>query len=193
MRRVVVTGVGALTPIGLDAPTYWKSLLEGVSGADYITKFDASQFRTRFACEVRGFDPTAYIDRREARKMDLFTQYALVVADEAIRDAGLDRASLDKDMVGVIFASGIGGLQTFIEEMRGYVPGSPPRFNPFFIPKMIIDIAAGHISIKYGFRGPNYATVSACASSSHAIIDGFFAGEVGYGRCDDCRGERSGH
>lgn len=173
MRRVVVTGVGALTPIGLDAPTYWQNLLAGISGADYITRFDASQFRTRFACELKGFDPTVYIDRREARKMDAFTQYALVAADEAIRDAGLEKASIDKDAVGVIFASGIGGLHTFIEEMRGYTPGVPPRFNPFFIPKMIIDIAAGHISIKYGYRGPNYATVSACASSANAIVDGF--------------------
>ncbi|MCX7606654.1 MAG: beta-ketoacyl-ACP synthase II [Bacteroidia bacterium] len=173
MRRVVVTGVGALTPIGLDAPTYWENLLRGVSGADYITRFDASQFRTRFACELKGFDPAAYIDRKEARKMDAFTQYALVAGDEAIRDAGLDKAHIDKDSVGVIFASGIGGLHTFIEEMRGYTPGVPPRFNPFFIPKMIIDIAAGHLSIKYGYRGPNYATVSACASSSHALADGF--------------------
>ncbi len=179
MRRVVVTGVGALTPIGLDAPTYWQNLLQGVSGADYITKFDASHFRTRFACELKGFDPTAYIDRREARKMDAFTQYALVSAEEAIQDAGLLKGSLDKDAVGVIFSSGIGGLQTFIEEMRGYTPGVPPRFNPFFIPKMIIDIAAGHISIKYGFRGPNYATVSACASSSHAIADGFLLIQAG--------------
>lgn len=173
MRRVVVTGIGALTPIGLDAPSFWEALLRGVSGADYITKFDASHFRTRFACELKGFDPGAYIDRREARKMDAFTQYALVVADEAMRDAGLDKAPVDKDSVGVVFSSGIGGLHTFIEEMRGYTPGMPPRFNPFFIPKMIIDIAAGHISIKYGFRGPNYATVSACASSSNAIADGF--------------------
>lgn len=173
MRRVVITGVGALTPIGLNAPAFWDGLLKGVSGADFITKFDASQFRTRFACELKGFDPTQFIDRREARKMDAFTQYALVAADEAIRDAGLDKANVDKDAVGVVFASGIGGLYTFMEEMRGYAPGQPPRFNPFFIPKMIIDIAAGHISIKYGYRGPNYATVSACASSSHAIADGF--------------------
>lgn len=173
MRRVVITGVGALTPIGLNAPAFWDGLLKGVSGADFITKFDASQFRTRFACELKGFDPTQFIDRREARKMDAFTHYALVAADEAIRDAGLDTANVDKDAVGVVFSSGIGGLYTFIEEMRGYTPGQPPRFNPFFIPKMIIDIAAGHISIKYGYRGPNYATVSACASSSHAIADGF--------------------
>lgn len=173
MRRVVVTGLGALTPIGLDVSSFWDGLLKGVSGADYITRFDASQFRTRFACELKGFDPVSYIDRREARKMDAFTHYALVAADEAIRDAGLESGAIDKDAVGVIFSSGIGGLHTFIEEMRGYAPGVPPRFNPFFIPKMIIDIAAGHISIKYGYRGPNYATVSACASSSHAIADGF--------------------
>jgi 3-oxoacyl-[acyl-carrier-protein] synthase II len=173
MRRVVVTGVGALTPIGLSAPTYWEALLQGVSGADYITKFDASQFRTRFACELKGFDPLQYIDRREARKMDSFTQYAIVAGNEAIQDAGLLNGSLDKDGVGVIMASGIGGLYTFIEEMRGYRPGEPPRFNPFFIPKMIIDIAAGHISIQHGFRGPNYATVSACASSANAIADGY--------------------
>jgi 3-oxoacyl-[acyl-carrier-protein] synthase II len=173
MRRVVVTGVGALTPIGLSAPTYWEALLQGVSGADYITKFDASHFRTRFACELKGFDPLQYIDRREARKMDSFTQYAIVAGNEAIQDAGLLNGSLDKDGVGVIMASGIGGLYTFIEEMRGYRPGEPPRFNPFFIPKMIIDIAAGHISIQHGFRGPNYATVSACASSANAIADGY--------------------
>ena len=173
MRRVVVTGVGALTPIGLSAPTYWEALLQGISGADYITKFDASQFRTRFACELKGFDPLQYIDRREARKMDSFTQYAIVAGNEAIQDAGLLNGSLDKDGIGVIMASGIGGLYTFIEEMRGYRPGEPPRFNPFFIPKMIIDIAAGHISIQHGFRGPNYATVSACASSANAIADGY--------------------
>ncbi len=173
MRRVVVTGVGALTPIGLSAPTYWEALLQGISGADYITKFDASQFRTRFACELKGFDSLQYIDRREARKMDSFTHYAIVAGNEAIQDAGLLNGSLDKDGVGVIMASGIGGLYTFIEEMRGYRPGEPPRFNPFFIPKMIIDIAAGHISIQHGFRGPNYATVSACASSANAIADGY--------------------
>lgn len=173
MRRVVVTGVGALTPIGLSAPTYWEALLQGISGADYITKFDASHFRTRFACELKGFDPLQYIDRREARKMDSFTQYAIVAGNEAIQDAGLLNGSLDKDGVGVIMASGIGGLDTFIEEMRGYRPGEPPRFNPFFIPKIIIDIAAGHISIQHGFRGPNYATVSACASSANAIADGY--------------------
>jgi len=173
MHRVVVTGVGALTPIGLSAPTYWEALLQGISGADYITKFNASQFRTRFACELKGFDPLQYIDRREARKMDSFTQYAIVAGNEAIQDAGLLNGSLDKDGVGVIMASGIGGLYTFIEEMRGYRPGDPPRFNPFFIPKMIIDIAAGHISIQHGFRGPNYATVSACASSANAIADGY--------------------
>jgi len=173
MRRVVVTGVGALTPIGLSAPAFWKALLEGVSGADYITKFDASLFRTRFACELKGFDPLQYIDRREARKMDSFTHYAIVAANEAIQDAGLLNGKVDKDTVGVIMASGIGGLYTFMEEMRDYKPGQPPRFNPFFIPKMIIDIAAGHISIQHGFRGPNYATVSACASSANAIADGY--------------------
>lgn len=179
MRRVVVTGLGALTPIGLDVASFWEGLLKGVSGADYITKFDASQFRTRFACELKGFDATNYIDRREARKMDAFTHYAIVAADEAIKDAGLDTASIDKDAVGVIFSSGIGGLYTFMEEMRNYTPGAPPRFNPFFIPKMIIDIAAGHISIKYGYRGPNYATVSACASSANAIADGFLLIQAG--------------
>jgi 3-oxoacyl-[acyl-carrier-protein] synthase II len=173
MRRVVVTGVGALTPIGLSAPAFWKALLEGVSGADYITKFDASLFRTRFACELKQFDPLQYIDRREARKMDSFTHYAIVAANEAIQDAGLLNGKVDKDAVGVIMASGIGGLYTFMEEMRDYKPGQPPRFNPFFIPKMIIDIAAGHISIQHGFRGPNYATVSACASSANAIADGY--------------------
>ncbi|MGQ9863980.1 MAG: beta-ketoacyl-ACP synthase II [Bacteroidia bacterium] len=174
MERVVVTGVGALTPIGLDASTFWQNLLAGVSGAAPITKFDASRFRVRFACELKGFDPQAHIDRRELRKMDTFVHYALVAADEAIRDARLLEGPLDKDRVGVIVGSGIGGLNTLIEEFRTYFQGDgTPRFNPFFIPKLIIDIAAGHISIKYGFRGPNYATVSACATSAHALGDAF--------------------
>ncbi|MCS7161974.1 MAG: beta-ketoacyl-ACP synthase II [Bacteroidia bacterium] len=174
MRRVVVTGLGALTPIGLDVKSYWEALLQGVSGADYITRFDPSPFRTHFACELKGFDASKYIDRRELRKMDAFSHYAIVAADEAIGDAGLPQASIDKDSVGIIFASGIGGLYSFMEEIKAYTQsGGTPRFSPFFIPKMIIDIAAGHISIKYGYRGPNYATVSACTSSANAIADGF--------------------
>jgi 3-oxoacyl-[acyl-carrier-protein] synthase II len=175
MKRVVVTGMGALAPIGNTLQDYWKGLVEGVSGADLITHFDASKFKTRFACELKGYDPANYFDRKESRKMDRYAQYALVAADEAVKDAGLDPEATDKDRSGVIWASGIGGIETFLEEVRGYVTGDgTPRFSPFFIPKMISDIAAGLISIKYGFRGPNFATVSACASSTNAIIDAYF-------------------
>jgi len=175
MRRVVVTGMGALTPIGNNLQDYWKGLVEGVSGADLITHFDASKFKTRFACEVKGFDPANYFDRKESRKMDRYAQYAFVAADEAVKDAGLDPGSTDKDRSGVIWASGIGGIETFLKEVKGFVTGDgTPRFSPFFIPKMISDIAAGLISIKYGFRGPNFATVSACASSTNAIVDAYF-------------------
>lgn len=171
-RRVVVTGIGAITPVGNTAHDYWRGLVDGVSGADAITLFDASKFRTRFACEVKGFDPTAHMDRKEARKLDRFTQLAVVSSDEAIADAGISKDTVDPDRTGVIFSSGIGGLVTFQEEVMAYAKGDgTPRFNPFFIPKMILDIAAGHISMRHGFRGPNFAVVSACASSTHAIIE----------------------
>lgn len=163
-----------MTPIGNNVGEYWHALSNGVSGADYITHFDASKFRTRFAAEVKNFDILQHMDRKEARKMDPYTHYALVTAEEAFRDSGLDLEKIDTDRAGVIWGSGIGGILTFFEEVSSYVKGDgTPRFNPFFIPKMIGDIAAGYISIKYGFRGPNYATVSACASSNNAIIDAF--------------------
>jgi 3-oxoacyl-[acyl-carrier-protein] synthase II len=172
LKRVVVTGIGAITPVGNTAHDYWKGLVDGVSGADLITLFDASKFKTRFACEVKGFDPTSHMDRKEARKVDRFTQLAIVASEEAIRDAGISKDSVDPDRTGVIFSSGIGGLVTFQEEVMAYAKGDgTPRFNPFFIPKMILDIAAGHISMRHGFRGPNFAVVSACASSTHAIIE----------------------
>ena len=174
LRRVVVTGLGALTPIGNNVGEYWQSLSNGVSGADHITRFDASKFRTRFAAELKGFDILQHMDRKEARKMDPYTHYALVTAEEAFLDSGLNLEKIDTDRAGVIWGSGIGGILTFFEEVAGFIRGDgTPRFNPFFIPKMIGDIAAGYISIKYGFRGPNYATVSACASSNNAIIDAF--------------------
>ncbi len=173
-KRVVITGIGALTPIGNNFREYWDGLKNGTSGAAPITRFDASLFKTKFACELKGFDPTNFMDRKEARKVDPFVQYALVAADEAIKDSNLDLASLDHDRVGVIWGSGIGGLLTFQEEVKAFARGDgTPRFNPFFIPKMIPDLSAGHISIKYGFRGPNYATVSACASSTNSIYDAF--------------------
>ncbi len=172
LKRVVVTGLGALTPIGNNVTDFWNGLLNGVSGADFITQFDAEKFRTRFACEVKNFKAEDFIDRKEARRLDRFSQFAIVCSDQAIADANLDQDSINKDRVGVIWASGIGGLNTFQEEMEGFFAGDgTPRFNPFFIPKMISDIAAGHISMKHGYRGPNYCTVSACASSSHAIMD----------------------
>jgi len=171
-RRVVVTGLGALTPIGNTLEEFWDGIKNGKSGAAPITLFDASNFKTQFACEVKNFDPSAYFDRKEVRKMDRFSQFAMVAADEAIRTSGLGDFEFDPDRVGVIFGSGIGGLITFQEEVRNFVQGNgTPRFNPFFIPKMISDIAAGNISIKHGFRGPNFCTVSACASGTHAIID----------------------
>ena len=172
LKRVVVTGIGAITPIGNSVDEYWNGLITGVSGADRITLFDASKFRTQFACEVKGFDPVAYLDRKEARKVDRFTQLAIVSSDEAIKHAGISADNVDPDRVGVIFSSGIGGLITFQEEVMAYAKGDgTPRFNPFFIPKMILDIAAGHISMRHGFRGPNFAVVSACASSTHALIE----------------------
>ena len=174
LRRVVVTGLGALTPIGNTVQEYWNGLINGVSGAAPITYFDASKFKTQFACELKGFNVEDFIDRKEARKMDRYAQYAMVASDEAVIDANFDFDTLDKDRIGVIWGSGIGGLETFQIEMLNFAAGDgTPRFNPFFIPKMISDIACGHISIKYGFRGPNFATVSACASSTNAIIDAF--------------------
>ncbi len=174
LRRVVVTGLGALTPIGNTTGEFWEGLVNGVSGAAPITKFDASQFKTQFACEVKNFDVEQFLDKKEARKVDQFTQYALVTADEAIRDSGLDVTKIDSNRAGVIWGSGIGGLQTLQEEIVGFATGDgTPRYNPFFIPKMIVDICAGHISIKYGFKGPNFVTVSACASSTNALIDAF--------------------
>jgi 3-oxoacyl-[acyl-carrier-protein] synthase II len=171
---VVVTGLGALTPIGNTTPEYWQGLTGGVSGAAPITHFDATHFKTQFACELKNFDPLNHFDRKEARKMDAFSQYAMVTADEAIRDSGLLLDQLDLDSVGVIWSSGIGGMLTFQEEMTAYTHGNgTPRFNPFFIPKLIADISSGLISMKYGFRGANYVTVSACASSTNALIDAF--------------------
>lgn len=180
-RRVVVTGLGALTPIGNTVPDFWEGLVSGTSGATPITRFDASKFKTQFACELKGYDPSNHFDRKEARKMDLFAQYAVVAADEAILDAKLDLDTLDKDRAGVIWGAGIGGLETFQNEVLSFAAGDgTPRFNPFFIPKMIPDIAPGMISIKYGLRGPNFATVSACASSANAIIDALNYIRLGY-------------
>jgi 3-oxoacyl-[acyl-carrier-protein] synthase II len=174
LKRVVVTGIGALTPLGKTLDEYWDGLTNGVSGADFIKQFDCSKFKTRFACEVKDFDPTTYLDKKEARKIDRFTQFALVVSDQAVQDAGINKDNVDVDRVGVIFASGIGGLITFQEEVVNFANGDgTPRFNPFFIPKMILDIAAGQISMRHGFRGPNFAVVSACASSTNAIIDAY--------------------
>jgi 3-oxoacyl-[acyl-carrier-protein] synthase II len=174
LKRVVVTGLGALTPLGKTVEEYWQGLAEGVSGCDFIKQFDCSKFKTRFACEVKDFEPTNYLDRKEARKIDRFTQFALIASDEAVKDAGINKDNVDVDRVGVIFASGIGGLITFQEEVVNFALGDgTPRFNPFFIPKMILDIAAGQISMRHGFRGPNYAVVSACASSTNAVIDAF--------------------
>ncbi|WP_299818858.1 beta-ketoacyl-ACP synthase II [uncultured Pontibacter sp.] len=174
LKRVVVTGLGALTPLGNTVSEYWNGLINGVSGAAPITRFDATKFKTQFACEVKGYDAEKYFDRKEARKMDLFSQFAMVVADEAVTDANLVEGNYDPDRVGVIWGSGIGGLRTFQEECVNFANGDgTPRFNPFFIPKMIADISAGHISIKYGFRGPNFVTVSACASATNAILDSY--------------------
>jgi 3-oxoacyl-[acyl-carrier-protein] synthase II len=174
MRRVVVTGLGAITPIGNNVQDFWNALVNGESGSDWITHFDTEKFKTKFACEVKNYNPQDYFDRKEVRKLDPYAQYAMIAAHEAYLDAGLDNAELDKDRAGVIWASGIGGIETFKNEIEGYLANErTPRFSPFFIPKMISDIAAGHLSMKYGYRGPNYATVSACASSTNAIIDAF--------------------
>ncbi|MGE0088415.1 MAG: beta-ketoacyl-ACP synthase II [Bacteroidales bacterium] len=171
-KRVVITGIGAITPIGNNIEEYWNNLINGVSGSDIITHFDPTKFKTRFACEVKNFDPNQHFDRKEAKKLDLFAQYALVAAEQAIQDSKLDLNVIDHDKAGVIWGSGIGGIQTFLEEVKSYSTGDgTPRFSPFFIPKMISDIASGHISMKYHFRGPNFTTVSACASSTNALID----------------------
>ncbi|WP_293301044.1 beta-ketoacyl-ACP synthase II [Pedobacter sp. UBA4863] len=174
LKRVVVTGLGALTPIGNSVPEFWEALTNGVSGAAPIKSFDTEKFKTKFACEVKNFNPEDYLDRKEARKLDPFVQYALVATEEAVKDGGYDFSKLDTNRIGVIWGAGIGGLKTFLDEVTNFAKGDgTPRYNPFFIPKMIIDIAPGHISMKYGLRGPNFATVSACASSTNAMIDAF--------------------
>ncbi len=181
IKRVVVTGLGALTPIGNTIEQYWNGLVNGVSGAAPITHFDAAKFKTRFACELKDFDVKQFIDRKEARKMDKFSQYAMIATDEAISDSNLDLEKINRDRVGVIWGAGVGGLETFQNEVLNFAAGDgTPKFNPFFIPKMIADIAPGQISIKYGFRGPNFATVSACASSSNALIDALNYIRLGY-------------
>lgn len=183
LKRVVVTGLGALTPIGNNISEYWDGLKNGKSGSAPITYFDTEKFKTKFACEIKNYDPLNYFDRKEARKLDRFAQYALVASDEAIQDAGLEIEKLDKFRVGVIWGAGIGGLETFQEEVLNFAAGDgTPRFNPFFIPKMIADIAPGHISIKHGFMGPNFTTVSACASSANAMIDSL--NYIRLGHCD---------
>lgn len=174
VKRVVVTGIGALTPIGNNVPQYWESLCSGVNGAATITRFDISKFKTNIACEVKNFDPFNYFDKKEVKKLDLYAQYGIVAADEAITDAGINKNNTNYDEVGVIFSSGIGGITSFFEEVKSHCEGDGvPRFSPFIIPKLLPDITAGHISIKYGFRGPNFAIVSACASSANSIIEGF--------------------
>src|SRR5256714_1856602 len=174
LKRVVVTGMGAITPLGNSITEYWNNLRNGVSGADFITQFDATKFKTRFACEIKNFEPTNFLDRKEARKLDRFTQTAVVASDQGVQDAGIDKDNVNVDRVGVVYASGIGGLITFQEEVTNFAKGDgTPRFNPFFIPKMILDIAAGHISMRHGFRGPNFSVVSACASSTNAMMEAF--------------------
>ena len=181
LRRVVVTGRGALTPIGNNIKEYWEGLKNGVSGSDWVTRFDTEKFKTKFGCEVKNFDPSEHFDRKEQRKLDPFTQYALVATAEAIQDANIDKDALDVDRTGVIYTSGIGGMTTYQTELMDFFKGDgTPRFSPFFIPKLIADITAGQISMKYGFRGPNFATVSACASSTNAIIDAFTYIRIGY-------------
>ncbi len=174
LKRVVVTGMGAITPLGNSITEFWNNLRNGVSGCSMITNFDAAKFKTRFACEIKNFEPTNFLDKKEARKLDRFTQTAVIASDQAVQDAGIDRDNVNVDRVGVIFASGIGGILTFQEEVMNFAKGDgTPRFNPFFIPKMILDIAAGHISMRHGFRGANFAVVSACASSTNAMMEAF--------------------
>ena len=174
LKRVVVTGMGAITPLGKTVDEFWENLINGVSGAAPITRFDTTHFKTKFACEIKNYNPTDYFDRKEIRKLDPFAQYAMIAADQAIKDSNLNLDKLDPDSAGVIWGAGIGGIITFLKETSDFAKGNGvPRFSPFFIPKMIADIAPGHISMKYGFRGPNYGTVSACASSTHAIGDAY--------------------
>jgi len=192
LKRVVVTGLGALTPLGNDIPSYWDGLVNGVSGAGFIKQFDVTKFKTKFACELKDFNPENYFERKEARKLDRFSQIALVAADEAVKAARLTEDGIDRDRVGVIWGSGIGGMITFIEEMKNFSAGDgTPRFNPFFIPKLILDIASGHISMKYGFRGPNFATVSACASSTNALIDALMYIRLGKADAIVCGGSEA--
>ncbi len=192
MRRVVVTGLGALTPIGLSVPEFWDSLVKGVSGAAPITYFDASKAKTQFACELKNFDGSAYFDRKEIRKYDPFSQYGIIASDEAVKDCGANFDTLDKDRIGVIWASGIGGIHSFQQEVKDFFRGDGSfRFSPFFIPKMIADICAGHISMKYDFRGPNFATVSACASSANAIADAALYIKVGKADMMVCGGSEA--
>lgn len=182
-RRVVVTGIGTVNPLGNSIEEYFHNLENGVSGAAPITNFDTTNFKTKFGCEVKNFDPNNFFDRKEVKKYDSFTQFALVVAEQAFRDSGLELEKFDPDRAGVIWGSGIGGITTFQQEVKGFIEGNNiPRFSPFFIPKMLIDIAAGYISMKYGLQGPNYCTVSACASSNHAIIDALY--QIRYGKAD---------
>ncbi len=182
-RRVVVTGIGTINPLGNNIAEYFTNLEKGVSGAAPITHFDAEKFKTKFACEVKNYDPAQHFDRKEVRKYDLFTQYALIAATQAVEDSALDLEKIDLEQAGVIWSSGIGGLKSFFDECLGYAEGGmTPRFSPFFIPRMIADIAAGFISMKYGFMGPNYCTVSACASSNHGLIDAF--NQIRYGKAD---------
>jgi 3-oxoacyl-[acyl-carrier-protein] synthase II len=185
MRRVVVTGLGAITPLGNDVGTFWQNLIKGTSGANLITKFDTTNFKTKFACEVKNFDATEYIDKKEINRLDPVSVFSMAAAIQSVNDAKLDDPNLDKDRIGVIWTSGIGGILTFQNEISGFATGNgTPRFNPFFIPKMIPDISAGHISMKYGFRGPNYAPVAACASSTIAIAEAFMY--IKYGKIDAC-------
>ncbi|MFW6370761.1 MAG: beta-ketoacyl synthase N-terminal-like domain-containing protein, partial [Bacteroidota bacterium] len=172
LKRAVITGLGSLTPIGNNTEEYWNNLIKGVSGSDLVTRFNPEKYKTKFGCEVKNFNPEDFIPKKEVRKLDLYAQFALVAAEEAMKDSNLDLDRINHDRAGVIWGSGIGGIETFLKEVQGYATGDgTPRFNPFFIPKMISDIAGGHISIKYNFRGPNFTTVSACASSTNALID----------------------
>jgi 3-oxoacyl-[acyl-carrier-protein] synthase II len=172
-KRVVITGLGVLTPIGNNIDEFWNAMMEGKSGANLITKFDTTDFTTKFACEVKDFDISEYIDKKEARRMDPYTQYALATADMAIKDSNIDLESVDRERFGVIFGSGIGGMLTFENQTKAYIQGGPRKISPFFVPMMISDIAAGHISMRFGLKGPNYATTSACATSGSAITDAF--------------------
>lgn len=191
-RRVVITGLGALTPLGNNLQDYWSGLINGVSGADTITRFDTSKHKTRFACEIRGFDVLNYFDRKEARKYDRYAHYGIAASDESLKDAAINPQEINPMRVGVIWSSGIGGIDTFSDEMAGFYRGDgTPRFNPFFIPKMIADIAAGHISIRHGFKGPNFATVSACASSANSIVDAFYYIKLGKADAFVCGGSEA--